>query len=370
MNGPDNIQPRVLVLLGTAYFPPFIEEIGRLHELGEYPRCWLLDVPGDLKLLDQRFLTRPPKWRLAIYRRIPIWAAQALEAFRVKRHYDVVFAWGAEPVALSFALLLKMTMTSVPFVTLFSWVSPPKKAWFLRLVHSRITTLILPPPTQNEFAVKKLKIPPEKVVDIPWGIDEQFWQSPSDARQDMICSVGREMRDYETLIRALEGTGIPCHIAAPLIRGKSDQWRRALGDSGEKIELPGNVTIGSNSPVELRELYARSRFVVLPLFPSDTDNGITCLLEAWSMSRPVICSQIDGQRDAIDHGRNGLFVPPGDPGALRQVIVDLWAHPGEATRMGAEGRQAVAGHRRLDRFAREVGHVIREAASSSPAPAR
>jgi glycosyltransferase involved in cell wall biosynthesis len=113
-------------------------------------------------------------------------------------------------------------------------------------------------------------------------------------------------------------------------------------------------------------LYARSRFVVLPLYPSDTDNGITCLLEAWSMSRPVICSQIDGQRDAIDDGQNGLFVPVRDAEALRKAIVDLWNRPDEATRMGVEGRQAVEKYRRLERFAREVGDVLREAAASVP----
>lgn len=365
MSGPENKRPKVLVLLGTGYFPPFIEQSGELHSAGQAPRVWLLDIPGDLKLLDQRFLTRPPKLRRALYRIIPIWAAQALEAFRVRRHYDVVFSWGAAPVALPFALLLKLTRTKVPFVTLLSWVSPPKKAWLLRLTHSSITKLILPPSSQSEFAVNRLRIPPQKIVDIPWCVDEQFWQSPSDVRPDMICSVGREMRDYETLIKSLDGTGIPCHIAGALVRGKSDQWRQTLGDSGEKVELPDNVTVGSKSPVELRELYARSRFVVLPLHQSDTDNGITCLLEAWSMGRSVICSQIDGQRDAIDDGRNGLFVPVGDVEALRKVIVDLWARPEESARMGIEGRRTVEHYRRLDRFVREVGDVIREAASST-----
>jgi glycosyltransferase involved in cell wall biosynthesis len=365
MSSPVNKRPRVLVLLGTTYFPPFIDQLGEMNSAGQAPRAWLLDIPGDLTLLDQRFLTMPPKWRLALYRRLPIWAAQALEAFRVRRRYDVVFAWGAEPVAMTFALLLKLARASVPFVTLFSWVSPAKKAWFLRLVHSHITTLILPPPTQREFAVDRLGIPDKKVVEIPWGVDEQFWQSPAGSRPDMICSVGREMRDFETLIKSLDGTGIPCHIAAVIARGRSDQWRQALGDSGEKAELPDNVTVGSRNPVELRELYARSRFVVLPLYQSDTDNGITCLLEAWSMSRPVICSQIDGQRGAISDGQNGLFVPVGDVEALRKAIVDLWARPEESERMGIEGRRTVEQHRRMDRFIRQVGDVIHEAASGA-----
>jgi glycosyltransferase involved in cell wall biosynthesis len=365
VNDSGNKRLRVLVLLGTAYFPPFVDEMGDLHRAGKAPQPWLLEVPGDLTLLDQRFLTGPPAWRLAIYRKIPIWAAQALEAFRIKRRYDVVFAWGAEPVALSFALLLKLTRTRVPLVTLFSWVSPPKKALFLRLVHSRITRLILPPPTQHEFAVHSLGIPARKVVDIPWSVDEEFWQSPPDAETDMICSVGREMRDYETLVRALDGTGIPCHIAAPLVQGKNDEWRRTVGDSGDKIGLPEHITIGPKDPLELRDLYARSRCVVLPLYASDTDNGITCLLEAWSMSRPVICSQIAGQRDALDHGRNGLFVPVGDVAALRAAILELWTRPDETAKMGIEGRRTVEESRRLHRFAREIGDVLREAAASA-----
>ena len=82
------------------------------------------------------------------------------------------------------------------------------------------------------------------------------------------------------------------------------------------------------------------------------------------MGRSVICSEIDGQRGAIDDGRNGLFVPVGDAETLRKVIVDLWARPEDTARMGIEGRQAVVEHRRMDRFVREVGDVIREAASS------
>lgn len=355
---------RVLALLGTQYFPPFIDDLAEQHRAGQGPRAWLLDLPGQVTLLDQRFRTNPPKWRLALYRSLPIWAAQIIEAFRVRHDYDVIFAWGAEPVAMPFALLLKLSRSRVPFVTRFNWISPAKKAWFLRLAHSHITSLILPP-AQREFAINRLRISPAKVPDIAWYVDEQFWQSPASVRQDMICAVGREMRDYETLIKALDGTGIPCHIAGGLVRGKQDRWRRSLGDSGEKAELPSNVTLGQKNSLELRELYARSRFVVLPLYQSDTDNGITCMLEAWSMSRPVICSLIDGQRGAVDHGRDGLYVPVGDAEALRKAIVDLWEQPEEASRMGREGRRTVAQRNSVDRFIREVAAVLEDAAGHS-----
>jgi glycosyltransferase involved in cell wall biosynthesis len=364
MSNARNDRLRVLVLLGTDYFPPFIDDLAEQHRAGQGPRAWLLDIPGDFTLLDQRFRTNPPKWRLALYRRIPVWAAQVIEAFRVRHDYDVIFAWGAEPVAMPFILLLKLSRSRVPFVGLFGWISPAKKAWFLRLANSQVTKLILPAPTQQEFAINQLRISPAKVMDIPWPVDEQFWQPPAGVTQDMICAVGREMRDYQTLINALNGTGIPCHIAGGLVRGKRDRWRRSLGDSGEKAGLPRNVSIGTKNPPELRELYARSRFVVLPLYQSDTDNGITCMLEAWSMSRPVICSLTEGQHGTIDHGRNGMYTPVSDAEALRKTIVDLWEQPEDAARMGHEGRRTVVQRHGMDRFVREVAAVLREAAAA------
>jgi glycosyltransferase involved in cell wall biosynthesis len=363
MNDAGNQRLRILALLGTDYFPPFIDDLAEQHRAGQGPRAWLLDLPGDVTLLDQRFRTNPPKWRLTLYRRIPIWAAQIAEAFRVRRDYDVIFAWGAEPVAMPFALLLKLSRSRVPFVARFNWISPAKKAWLIRLGHSHYTKLIMPL-TQRQFAISRLGIPPEKVVNFPWYVDEEFWQPPAGVTQDTICAVGREMRDYQTLIKALDGTGIPCHIAAAVVHSKPDRWRRVLGDSGAKADLPPNVTVDTKNPVELRDLYARSRFVVIPLYQSDTDNGITCMLEAWSMSRPVICSLIEGQRGAVDHGRDGLVIPVGDAEAFRKAIVDLWEQPEESARMGREGRRTVVQRNGIDCFIREVAAVLLEAAAA------
>jgi glycosyltransferase involved in cell wall biosynthesis len=362
MRGTDSRPVRVLVLTSASYHPPFVEEVGELHRAGKVPRVWLLELPMDLQLLDQRFLTRPPRLLRALYRLLPIWAAQTVEAYRVCRRYDVVFAWGAEAVAMPFALLLKLTRRRVPFVTLFTWVSRPKKARFLRAVHSHITTLIIPPVMQRDYAVSTLGIPSEKVVRIDQGVDTDFWYARPGASTDMICAAGREMRDYETLIAALSGLDIPCHIAGALVRGKKDRWRRTVGDHGERTTMPPNVTFGPKPPLELRDLYARSRFVVIPLRPTDTDNGITCMMEAWSVGRPVICSAVLGQRDAFEHGREGLFVEPGDVDALRKAILELWGDPARAAAMGAEGRKLAEKRHRVTDYGELIGAEIFRAA--------
>jgi glycosyltransferase involved in cell wall biosynthesis len=357
-------RPKVLALLGTHSMPPFIDDLGERHRAGKGPRPWLLELPVDLTQLDQRFLSGPPRPLLWIYRRLPIWLAQAIEAVRVCRRYDVVYAWGAERIALVFALLAKLTRRRVPLVCQFTWITQPKKRWFIRLVRPQITVLLLTPPSQAKYAAETMLMPPRRVVNILEGVDIEFWRSPEDVEQQIVCSAGREMRDYGTLVRALEGTDIPCRIAARLTRGKDDPWRRSLGDRGEKTDLPVNVTFTPQlKPTELRELYARSRFVVIPLLHSDTDNGINVLLEAWSMGRAVICSDIPGLSEIVVDGYNARTVPVGDVHALREAITELWQHPEQAALLGANSRRFVAEHRRLDQFIGPLGSLLQKVAA-------
>jgi glycosyltransferase involved in cell wall biosynthesis len=125
--------------------------------------------------------------------------------------------------------------------------------------------------------------------------------------------------------------------------------------------LPPNVTMGAKPYPELRALYARSRFVVIPLYPTDTDNGVTVMTEAMAMGKAVICSRVEGQRDLLEDGVNGLLVPPRDPRALRRAIEHLWAHPDQCERMGREGRRRIEQNHTLDAFVAGVRRAVEDA---------
>ena len=81
---------------------------------------------------------------------------------------------------------------------------------------------------------------------------------------------------------------------------------------------------------ELRDLYASSRFIVVALYETDFQAGVTTILEAMAMGKAVIASRTRGQRDVIEDGVTGIYVPPGDSAALRKAIVDLLASPERA----------------------------------------
>jgi glycosyltransferase involved in cell wall biosynthesis len=105
------------------------------------------------------------------------------------------------------------------------------------------------------------------------------------------------------------------------------------------MELPPNVERRSFELPELRQLYADAAFVVVPLVEADFQTGITTILEGMSMGRAIVCSRTSGQSDAVVDGVTGIYVPTGDVGALREVIVRLLADAETARRIGAAGRE-------------------------------
>jgi glycosyltransferase involved in cell wall biosynthesis len=358
-------------MVSAGWFPPYLEEVAEQAEAGTRPKVWLYDLPYDLTVLDQRFVTGPSKVREAVYRRLPLPLAFAAEAFRVRKKYDAIFAWGAEAASLPLALALRFTSRRkrTPLVVLYSWISSGAKAKLLRFAWPGVRTLVLPPSAQAEFAIRQLGVPAERITSPKWVVDTEFFdpelakpeqddQGALDQDAVMICSAGREMRDFATLIAALDGTGVRCHIAGSLVAGMDDRWRAELGDRGERVELPEGVTFGPLTPVEMRDLYARSRFVVLPLHPSDTDHGISCMIEAFAMARAVVCTRVDGQRDALEEGVNGVFVPAHDAAALRAEILALIADPGRAEAMGREARRSAEAEFGMARWVAALTEVL------------
>jgi glycosyltransferase involved in cell wall biosynthesis len=71
----------------------------------------------------------------------------------------------------------------------------------------------------------------------------------------------------------------------------------------------------------------------------DQEGRPTVLVEAASCGVPAVASDVGGVRDWIDHGRNGLMVPPGDPSALAQALAGLLSQPESVRQMGKAARQ-------------------------------
>ncbi|RCK77762.1 MAG: glycosyl transferase group 1 [Ignavibacteriae bacterium] len=344
---------KILTLISSGLNRPDINKLLQEEAADRMPRISLYQRELNSDMLDERFLQTIPKWRKIIYKFLPIVLQQVIEAYIICHKYDLVVTW-AERLAYPFAFLLKITNRRVPHITLNSWISNPKKSKFLKLTISHIDKILLWSSVQKNFALNHLKIPESKIEFIRKFADQKFFR-PIERETDLICAVGSEMRDYPTLVEALRGTDIPCHIAAGLTRGKLYNTVKALYDIKE---LPPNITIGPKYYYELRELYARSRFVVVPILPTDTDNGLTCILESMAMGKAVICSRTVGQVDVIQDGITGIYVPVQDPLALREAIIYLWNNPEIAKKMGLAGRRYLEEHHTFEQFIESMRTII------------
>ncbi|MHC4617094.1 MAG: glycosyltransferase family 4 protein [Planctomycetota bacterium] len=65
------------------------------------------------------------------------------------------------------------------------------------------------------------------------------------------------------------------------------------------------------------------------------------LPQAMAARLPLVVTATDGSAEAVTDGVNGRLVPPGEPGALAQAVVDLLRNPTDARRMGDAGLSLV-----------------------------
>lgn len=344
---------KVLTLVSSGMNRPDRQTVLNKEASDEYPRVSLYERALNSDMLDEKFLESIPAWRQFLYKPFPVFIRQVLEAFFICHKYDVVVTW-AERLCYPFAFLLKITGRRVRHITLNSWISHPKKAKILKITQSHISKILMWSSVQKDIAINQIGIPETKIEFIRKFADQQFFR-PIERETDMICAVGSEMRDYPTLVEAIRDLDISCHIATGRTRGQLFDTVKALYAINN---IPTNITIGHKHYSELRDLYARSRFVVVPILPTDTDNGLTCILEAMAMGKVVICSRTQGQVDVIQDGVTGIFVPPQNSEALRNAILYLWNNPDLTLQMGKAARKYLEEHHTLEQFIERVKQII------------
>lgn len=345
------------------------EQIAR----GERPRADYLELAAgfDADLIDY---ARARQVSGRIGRLIERFAGSdfmlAYACFKLRRHYKAIFTDG-EQIGLPLAAMLKLVSGRRPrHLMITHIISVPKKMLFLdRLgVQSHIDRFLVYANVQKRFIEARWKIPSERVLFTPFMVDQRFFAPdqviPAPQPRPQICAVGLERRDYPTLLKAVEGLNAHVVIAA------ASPWSKRTDSTRDQV-IPENVTVRKFTQHELRQLYADSSCLVMPLENVDFQAGVTAILEALSMERPVICSRTIGQTDIIGEGENGYYVPPGDPAALRATIEHLLANSAEAARLGKAGRFLVEQSMSLDRYVERLKRFVRDAiAEVEDAPQR
>ncbi|HZI22300.1 MAG TPA: glycosyltransferase [Gemmatimonadales bacterium] len=193
-------------------------------------------------------------------------------------------------------------------------------------------------------------------------IDEGYRDSvPGIAQRIHVCYHGLDLRDFPFR----PGGRPPARLLAVgrlardkgfvnLLRAARVLWDRGyepevdvVGDGPERATLQRLAgTLGISERVRFRGWVrfdevrrAMSEATVL-VHPSDRlgDGLPNVLREAMALGTPVIASRIAGIPEALDEGRCGVLVPPGNVPALVDAIEDLLCDPGRREELAKRAR--------------------------------
>ena len=155
------------------------------------------------------------------------------------------------------------------------------------------------------------------------------------------CFVGRLVGDkgvnelveaFDRLHREIPATRLllvgPYENALDPLKAETDERIR----KGDGIE-----TVGSQK--DPRPYYATSDALAFPSYREGMPNVV---LEAGALGLPSIVTDINGSREIIRQGYNGVIIPPHDANALYQAMRDFTVNRDETARLAANARKNIA----------------------------
>jgi glycosyltransferase involved in cell wall biosynthesis len=265
-------------------------------------------------------------------------------ALRSLDSYDVVFSDG-EHVGIPMALAMLATSRSRPHLVVGHNVLRSSKRHLIRMLarDKAISCIVVHSREQLHRLTAEVGLSPTRVTFIPYGIDTDFWRPLPVEEEALVLSPGRERRDHHTLSEACQGLRETVFITGASAHSPHAKHR-------EPVAWPSNFARGAVDYAKLRDLYARSRVVVIPLLDSGFAAGITTLLEAMAMGKAVVVTGTPAMTEVVQEDKTALVVRPGDPGQMQQAIRYLIAHPEVRERMGQRARKVVGQQYSLDVF--------------------
>lgn len=199
------------------------------------------------------------------------------------------------------------------------------------------------------------RVPAEKIVEIPNGIDvERFCSVPPEARASLRRKLGlpegrlfaytgklNRGKGLEFLVRVWK-EWVPHHPDCRLLLIGSGAMQflsceKELRDYVDQNGLQGSVLF-AGSVSNVQEYLQSSDFF---LFASESEALPLALLEALATGLPTVASDIGGCRAIITDGRDGRLAPPNDPAAWVAGLEALLNHPAMSENWGKAGRDTV-----------------------------
>jgi glycosyltransferase involved in cell wall biosynthesis len=169
--------------------------------------------------------------------------------------------------------------------------------------------------------------------------------------------------------RLVEKKGLPHLLTALDILRKRGRQVHAeiIGDGPLRATLESRVRslgladmvtlLGAQPHEKVRQAYRRASLFVLPCTVAengDRDGIPNVLLEAMASGVPVISTEISGIPELIESERDGLLVPPNEPGRLANAMERILASPELGEHLARSARAKIEAQFSLDHGTAEL----------------
>ncbi len=179
--------------------------------------------------------------------------------------------------------------------------------------------------SSDALATNSLIGPSQQIRVIPFGVHQKFFSVPKKWGNDItFLFVGRLATTHY-----FKGVPILLEAFAACVTAGHNCFLRIVGDGdlrasfelrAKELAIADRVTfLGSISDELLVQEYQNAHALVLPSTDSSETFGLV-LLEALACGTPIIVSDLPGTSTVMQGFSVGKLVPPGDAGALAQVL--------------------------------------------------
>ncbi len=241
------------------------------------------------------------------------------------------------------------------------------KWWSLRYFCDRVIAVS---EGTRQHHIRRGKLPPDKIMTLYNGIDlspfthsrnghqraeRQALGIPPEAPLLITVAVLRPLKGIQYMIEALPAILKAVPEAHYLVVG-SGPHEAPLKESVKTQGLSERV-IFTGARHDVPNLLALSDLFVLPTL---TEALPTVLAEAMAAQKPIVVSNVGGVPEMIEHGCNGLLVPPADPARLAEACLQLLQNPVQAQDLARVGRQVVEQRFNIRAQVQQLGGLYEE----------
>jgi Glycosyltransferase len=225
----------------------------------------------------------------------------------------------------------------------------------------------------EKMMIETHRIEPQRVVKIYNGIEEDeycmadkeivnrssYFRKEFGLEDDIpiVGVIGRLVwqKGFEYFIEAIPEVLKKFKEARFLLVGEGE-LKDALAAKCKRLKL-GDKIIFTGFRSDIKDILASIDVFVMP---SLLEGLPMILLETMAMAKPIVATEIDGIKEILYNGEAGLLVPPKDPKALSDAIIDMLIHRDKAYQMGMAARKIVEGRFGVDVMVQKVEDVYEE----------